>query len=369
MTACLSELEFQKLVAPLSTSLPDSDQENSVTTVIRETLKCAQSFVPCEAGSLMLRHPDQENALVFVASFGIGSESLPGTVLPAGKGVAGQVFLSGVPAMTNRPAKEKTFYQEIDKLTQHQTETLLCVPLKAFGRPVGVLSLLNSAKGEFLESDLSLLTIFGEYLTQSIELLIEARRHREAALRDHLTGLYNDRFLYRYVRDAIEAALAEGSDLGMIFLDLDHFKEVVDTHGHLVGSQALREIGHLIGRISNLHEGIAARYGGDEYVVILPGGKPESIARLAEALRQEIEKAVLICEGEPGSEPIRIQGTITSSVGMACLSSLSARSEDPDKLRQLLIKEADLAMYVAKAQGKNRVYYSHGSPSPTPGLT
>ncbi len=361
MTVCLSEFEFQRLIAPLSARLPDADREDSITSVIREILKCAQNFVPCEAGSLMLEHPDERNALVFVASFGTGSESLPGTVLPAGKGVAGQVFLSGEPALTNRPSGEKSHYKEIDRLTQHQTETLLCVPLKAFGRPVGVLSLLNSAKGEFLPSDLSLLTVFADYLTQSIELLIEARRHREAALRDHLTGLYNDRFLYRYLSDLIEQALQNDTDVGMIFLDLDHFKEVVDTYGHLVGSQALREIGILIGEVTNSLDGIAARYGGDEYVMILSDTQPERVLQLAERVRHAVENVVLVCAGEPDREAITLRGAVTASIGMATLRTLTSRGDTAEQLRQHLIREADEAMYVSKSLGKNRVHWPHAN--------
>lgn len=358
MTSCLSDQDFGRLVDPIVTGLADNEAEVSVREVILQILRCAQSFVPCEAGSVMLRHPSQEGALVFVGSFGAGAEQLPGTVLPPDTGIAGRVYRTGEPALTNTPSGETTFYKEIDKLTSNQTASLLCVPVKAFGRTVGVLNLLNSARGEFFESDLALLNVFSDYLTHSFHLLIEARRERQAALIDHLTGLFNDRFLYRYLQETIETALGTNQNVGLIFLDLDRFKAVVDTHGHLVGSQALREVGHLIGGLVEEFAGVAARYGGDEYVVVLPGGRDEELRQLAENIRAAVEVAELVCEGEPGQAPIVLKQAVTASVGAASLRHLDCLDEDAATMRQRLIREADKAMYVAKAKGKNCVHWA-----------
>lgn len=365
MTACLPNKEFVRLVEPLVNQATELDVSVSIREVVLQILRCAQSFVPCEAGSVMLSHPSQEGALVFVASFGAGADDLIGTVLPPDTGIAGRVYRTGEATLTNTPAVESTFYQEIDKLTRYQTASLLVVPVKIFDRPVGVLSLLNSARGEFFESDLALLTVFSDYLTHSLQLLIEARRERLAAQIDHLTGLFNDRFLYHYLQETIETALEGGQDVGLIFMDLDRFKAVVDTHGHLVGSQALREVGHLIGKIVETYAGVAARYGGDEYVVVLPGRHHDDIKKLAEQIRAEIEVARIICEGEPGQEPIVLERAVSASVGAASLKHLNAKCHEAAELRQLLIREADKAMYVAKAKGKNCV---HWAPDPVDNL-
>jgi diguanylate cyclase (GGDEF)-like protein len=358
MTACLSNKDFSRLVDPLLNQMIESDLEVSVREVVLQILRCAQGFVPSQAGSVMLSHPSHEGALVFVASFGTGADQLVGTVLPPDTGIAGKVFRSGQPVMTNTPSVDSTFYGEIDKLTDNQTASLLVVPVKANGKPVGVLSLLNSARGQFMDSDLDLLTVFGDYLTHSLELLIEARRERQAALIDHLTGLFNDRFLYKYLLETIETAMEGSQDVGLIFMDLDHFKAVVDTHGHLVGSQALREIGYLVGAAVADCAGIAARYGGDEYVVVMPGGRREEVESLAEKLRQTVESAEITCEGEPGHEPIVLKGAVTASIGAASLHHLKKPCRDATAVRQLLIREADKAMYVAKAKGKNCVHWA-----------
>ena len=357
MTSCLASDQLQNLIAPMANGRSVDETEPAIREVVQDILSCAQSFVPCEAGSLMLSHPEQQDALIFVASFGAGASKLPGTVLPPGTGIAGRVYETGVPLLTNSPSEETAFYGEIDKLTEQETTSLLSVPLRAFGRSVGVINLPNRVGGRFEKKDLDLLNIFCNHLTQSFHLLVDAKKQREAALRDHLTGLFNDRYLYGYLSKAIRHAIEADEDLGLIFLDLDHFKSVVDTHGHLVGSQALREIGRLIGQISNRHGCVAARYGGDEYVLAIPQATQEKVALVAESLRQVVESAVLRCEGENGADPVTVSGTVTASVGVVRLRQLPLEDPCSENIRQMMLRVADTAMYEAKARGKNRVHF------------
>jgi diguanylate cyclase (GGDEF)-like protein len=363
MTSCLTTAELQKLIRPMAEQLSRTDSVLSIRKVVTEILACAQSFVPCEAGSLMMSHPEEEGALVFVASFGAGSERLPGTVLPPGTGIAGKVYLSGEPILTNKPTHENHFYEEIDRLTDHETQSLLCVPLRAFGQSVGVLSLLNRVGNGFQGPDLDLLRIFCQHLTQSIQLMMEAKRQKEETLKDHLTGLFNDRYLYGYLSEVIGEALQNGSDVGLIFLDLDHFKSVVDTHGHLVGSQALRECGHLIGRVAKGFGGVSARYGGDEYVVVVADAQQDQMEQLAEAIRATIETSTLRCEGEGDSHDlVTLDRLITASVGVVCLGQLDVEGKSVEAIRKRMIRVADMAMYQAKALGKNRVHWFSQEP-------
>lgn len=358
MTSCLLESQFAPILAPLLGREEMGDSAISVRDVVLQILHSAQDFVPSQAGSVMLSSPDGTGELVFVASFGTGSEQLVGQRLAPDTGIAGRVFRTGEPELTNTPSVQPTFYREIDTLTKNETSSLLVVPVKALGQTTGVLSLVNARRGHFSSKDLDLLTIFSSYLNHSLSLLIEAHRQRKKAMLDHLTGLYNDRFLNGYLQETLETALEGGHDVGLIFLDLDHFKDVVDAHGHLVGSQALREIGHLIAGIVKEFQGIGARYGGDEYVVVLPGGDRTTLLHLSEQLRSTIEAAELTCEGESHQQPITIKAIITASVGAISLHHLNSPSSEVTELRHLLIREADRAMYVAKALGKNRIHWA-----------
>ena len=358
MTSCLATAEIRKLIRPLASRLSADESHLSIREVVTEILTCAERFVPCEAGSVMMRHHEEPNALVFLASFGEGSEKLPGRVLPACTGIASQVYMTGIPIVTNQPSDDNLFYPGIDDLTEHTTRSLLCVPLKAFGEPVGVLSLLDrKGEGGFCREDLDLMGVFSRYLTQSIQLLFEAKRQKEAALKDHLTGLFNDRYLYQHLSKVISRSLTDESDVGLIFLDLDHFKAVVDTHGHLIGSQALREFGLIIGGVVNRFHGMAARYGGDEYVAVFTNTKQEQMAEIAEELRKKIAEARIQCEGEEGADSVPLDRLITASVGVARLRQLETENKSVEIIRKNLIRFADQAMYGAKAKGKNCVHW------------
>ena len=145
----------------------------------------------------------------------------------------------------------------------------------------------------------------------------------------------------------------------MIFFDLDHFKGVNDTHGHLVGSQVLKEIAIIIEEVFLDSGAAASRYGGDEFVILMPGCSLEKSNDYGETLREAIERNVFISEGtSPGEPPLNIEGVITCSVGIASLEK--EEGKELKKLQAALIRAADSAMYRAKDLGKNQVSLASG---------
>src|SRR4029077_9481892 len=96
----------------------------------------------------------------------------------------------------------------------------------------------------YSQEDRNLLEIFAGYISISIQNVLDGRQAQEIAKRDNLTGLYNDRYLHIALAETIRRCKAEGQDMAVLFLDLDYFKHVNDTHGHLPRSQVLREGGH-----------------------------------------------------------------------------------------------------------------------------
>jgi diguanylate cyclase (GGDEF)-like protein len=172
------------------------------------------------------------------------------------------------------------------------------------------------------------------------------------ARRDDLTGLFNDRFLYRRLTEEIARAERDGTTVSVLFLDLDEFKHVNDTWGHLAGSRTLREVGQLIGTAIP-PGGIAARYGGDEFVIILPGADSSTAAAVAEALRKMIaDTAFLTDAGEIGPGPAGVH--VTASIGIAAYHEHVGPFGSLDRRQNALLRLADAAMYTSKADGKNR---------------
>jgi diguanylate cyclase (GGDEF)-like protein len=142
--------------------------------------------------------------------------------------------------------------------------------------------------------------------------------------------------------------MARGGPLSLVVLDLDHFKAVVDRYGHLTGSRAIAQIGRLIGRLSRPGD-VPARFGGDEFVIVLPDTRTQEAYELAEAIRREIEACRQI-DGEDVD-----LSRVTASIGLATFPDHAADAEG-------LFRRADDAMYAAKRAGRNRVSVATGPP-------
>ncbi len=162
-----------------------------------------------------------------------------------------------------------------------------------------------------------------------------------AAVQDGLTGLVNRRALDDRLEAELAHAVRHRRDLCLLMLDIDHFKKVNDTHGHLAGDEVLRQISALLGDQVRT-EDVVARYGGEEFVVIARDIPPHGAAALAERLR------VAVSVRRFRFEAITLQVTI--SIG---ISSLSGLRSDPSAAR--LVAAADIALYEAKEGGRNRV--------------
>ncbi len=166
------------------------------------------------------------------------------------------------------------------------------------------------------------------------------RRFRDQAFRDGLTGLYNQRYLYRALAEWIERAQNSSTPISLIFLDLDQFKKIVDTHGHLNGSQAIRKVAGTIGNCLK-EPAFAVAWAGDEFVVVLPGMDPPQALQKASEIRASIKDTVYVLNR--GVE-VRLQ----ASFGLATF---------PQHATDLngLIAAADHALFAIKEAGKDAV--------------
>ena len=166
------------------------------------------------------------------------------------------------------------------------------------------------------------------------------RRFKDQAFRDGLTGLYNQRYLYRSLAKWIEQAQADGTPVSLIFMDLDRFKKVVDTYGHLNGSRAIQSVAHTIDACLQ-PPAYAVAYAGDEFVVVLPGLDPPRALEKASEIRLRVKRSVY--ELDPGIT-IRLQ----ASFGVATFP------QDAEDLNGL-IAAADHALFAIKETGKDAV--------------
>jgi len=363
VTADCHSLDHVQLVRFLERrrASPSFPLELSLAENLLEVLRRANGFVPSAAGSILLDNPAEKqddrrrNVLTFIAVFGEKSESLVGRTIAADQGIAGRVYLTGETYVTSDAAGDRFFYRRMDEQTSYQTQSLIAVPIRIEHEVCGVLELINRKDADaFSREDRNLLEIFAGYISISIQNVLDGRQAQEIAKRDNLTGLYNDRYLHVALAETIRRCQAEDLDLAVLFLDLDFFKRVNDSHGHLAGSQVLREVGHLLrGAIAKRH-GIPARYGGDEFVLLLPGFDVDSAVDAAEEIRDKVISTTFCSSaGEIQPEALHLKG-LTCSIGVATLKRHLTDELSLEDMKSALLRLADTAMYVAKETGRNR---------------
>jgi len=339
-----------------------------LSRMFRELLKRANDFLPSEAGTIYLDDPldtsddADRGSLVVIASFGPKGENLVEERFDTHKGIIGEVYHTGLPYSCSDPLADPVFRSGPGLRIGFSINSVVCAPFEVESRTIGVIELLNHSGGQgYSEADLALLGILARTISLSIVNAIDAQRSKEIAKRDELTKLYNDRYLHSSLLQIIDRAMSEHTECGIIFLDLDHFKEVNDTHGHLIGSRLLREVGATLRQIIP-GNGLAARYGGDEFVIALPGAGRQECFWVAETIRQNIAESAFVVTPDPenpdAGPALRIEGVVTCSIGIATLQSNVLPELAPDgnavTAKDEILRMADTCMYAAKELGRNR---------------
>lgn len=238
--------------------------------------------------------------------------------------------------------KEPGLVQNLLPNLPESLRSVMIAPLLDKNAPLGMLTLTSSRPGVFTNADLRLLLSIAATTAVALQ---NARLHAEVqrlAVTDSLTGLHNRRGFFVLGRRELERARRFGRPLAVIMVDIDHFKEINDTLGHAAGDQVLRTLAErLRGALREVD--IVGRYGGDEFIVLLPEAGPEMAVSVAERLREKLADPIKLSPSEGGT-PLRL----TASMGVA-----NTRPQDSNL--KGLINQADLAAYKAKRNGRNRV--------------
>jgi diguanylate cyclase (GGDEF)-like protein len=294
--------------------------------------KMAQFFGPERWSMLMV--DDKCDELYYAIAVGENSESLKGLRVPMGEGVAGWVASTGNPLVVPDVALDPHWSAFANKHPDLKIKSIACVPVRSGNKTLGVIQLLNSKLDLLSEYSISFLRILCDYAAIAIQNARSMTLIQELTITDDVTGLFNARHLYTLLDEQV----AQGRVFSLMFVDLDHFKSVNDTHGHLIGSRLLAEIGGLLRRSLGPNNA-AFRYGGDEFVALLPGMGKSAASGTTMALRDDLRAARFL-------EGAGLSLTVSGSFGLATYP------EDGNTVPTIL-RAADTMMYEAKVTRDN----------------
>jgi diguanylate cyclase (GGDEF)-like protein len=294
-------------------------------------------FNPERWSMLMVDEESQE--LYYPIAAGENDDSLKDLRIPMGEGIAGYVAASGTTLIVPDVALDPQWSAFSRAHPELRIQALACIPIRSGDKTLGVIQLFNSKFDMMSEYSQSFIRILCDYAAIAIQNARSVNLIHELTITDDCTSLFNARHLYTMLDEQVATAGSNREhQFSLLFVDLDHFKEVNDTHGHLVGSRLLAEVGSLMKRVLG-PENSCFRYGGDEFVALLPGlGKQASIdatMRLWEALRKE-----------------RFLTAQSLSLALAGSFGLATFPEDGNSV-QGIIRAADTMMYAAKTTRDN----------------
>jgi diguanylate cyclase (GGDEF)-like protein len=294
--------------------------------------------VNAEIGALAVFIPT-ENALAVTATYGYPSVVVEHVRQAPGEGVLGRVFESGEPIL-ERDGTGKAHQRR----RRYRGDSYVALPLTSAEGIVGVVALTDKAdRTNFDDDDLALLTALS--VPAALALTREQLRDRtydlaHLATVDGLTGLFNRRYFETRLEEEIQRQRRQLDDLALLIVDLDNFKVLNDTHGHLVGDRVLREVAEILRRAVRIFD-VCARYGGEEFVILMPGANAPIAVRIAERIRRQVE--LHFASGLRSGAPM----PLTVSVGVSTAGTSTSR--------ETLIAQADSALHRAKTSGKNVV--------------
>jgi diguanylate cyclase (GGDEF)-like protein len=317
-------------------ALTSSLNLDSILQTILE--KMAAHFHPDNWSLLMVDEPKGE--LYFAIAVGEAAQTLKNLRLKVGEGIAGWVAQHGEPLIVPDVYTDPRFAKRIDEMTKWQTRSIICLPLKSRQRVLGVIQLINAPIERLGESELFFLQALSDYAAIAIDNARAVEKIQELTITDDVTGLYNARHLYKTLEAEVYRSARFGYEFSVIFIDLDHFKLVNDNHGHLAGSKLLTEIGFKIKIHLRLID-YAFRYGGDEFVILLPQTGKEAALVVGKRLQDVFRQSVFLQE---------------ENLNLKCRASMGiATYPDDAKSAHEIIRQADEMMYMVKNSTRDNI--------------
>jgi diguanylate cyclase (GGDEF)-like protein len=328
------------ITSSLSTIIDFDELLEYTKDVFKNLIKTDQYFLMLFEG--------QSNKLAIKSSFGLTPESLNLDNFSQEGTIFNEVLNKGETVeLADVSSHEATKYLPNMGMG---SGSFLCMPLLLEdGRCLGLLNLYREAQNSFAANEKQFIAKIAEQLAYTLNKVLIYEHTKELSITDDLTGIFNRRYFHQCFEREIQRAKRYKHSLSILMLDIDNFKTYNDINGHIQGDEVLKRVAVILERILRKTD-LIARFGGEEFIIMLPEISMDQSGKVANKLRQEIEKITFEHEDTlPG-------GHITISIGF---SVFPEDSREPQKLIQF----ADEALYRAKSSGRNCVVW-HGGEAP-----
>jgi diguanylate cyclase (GGDEF)-like protein len=309
-------------------------------TLLSAVLEQIKLLLPAANWSLLLLDPPTRE-LYFAVTVGVDPERVKGIRLRLGEGIAGAVARTGRPIFIPDVDQDPRFSARVDAVTGFATRSIIALPLVVRGEVIGVFEVVNVEDEKFFrEKYLPHLTILADYVAIAVDNVRNLQKLQARTYIDEVTGFYNTRYLILSLDHLIPRIHQQGGEFSVVFLDLDNFKAVVDSLGHLRGTKVLGEVARVIHSSLGPDDSLV-RYGGDEFLILLPQRGKSQALELTRRLRERLNQTGFLQD-----EGLDVH--VTASYGIATLPEDAGEREE-------LLAMADRAMFCSKGRGKDRI--------------
>ena len=322
---------FHDVAKALTSSL---DLDTILQTILE---KMAAYFKPATWSLLMLDESSED--LYYTVAVGKGCESVNALKFKTGESLARWVIEHGEPLVIQDVNQDERIDPGSKDAFFAEPCSVVCMPVRTGGKVLGIMQLVNIDMQVYKPSEM-LLQALADYAAIAIENARAVNRIQELSITDDCTGLYNARHLFTVLSEELHRSERFGYEFSLLFLDLDHFKEVNDEYGHLIGSKLLGQVGLCLRENLRLVDA-AFRYGGDEFAILLPQtGKDAALLVARRLMTMFRTKEWLAGHGFT----LRLR----ASIGIACYP---ADATTP----QAMVHRADELMYQVKQAGRDSI--------------